>query len=204
MNELVMSVWSSSQVITHGNAVQSQQQLLAQAAERDPFRDRGCATIAQISAQRGGLGGMGGSLRENYTLWEAHGAREISNGATRLRSITRVAIPSTIFTNSTNEYYGRSSSQVDTRRRAASVPALAPQTCSLERLCRQQQRVPGATARAACNTDAGATGRAASRVCQQHPLAPTPRRRARSRRASRRAPGVLLNAPPCGSNAGTV
>ena len=65
----------------------------AQAAERDPFRDASFATFARISAQRGGLGGMGGALRGNYMLWEAHGAREISSGATWLRSIARVAIP---------------------------------------------------------------------------------------------------------------
>ena len=77
-----------------GNAVQSQQQLPAQAAERDPFRDRGYATFAQISAQRGGLGVMGGAPRGNYTLWEAHGAHEISSGATWFRYITRVGTPS--------------------------------------------------------------------------------------------------------------
>ena len=58
------------------------------------------ATLAQISAQRGGLGGMGGPLRENYTLWEARkpmvlAKSRFSNGAARLRSITRVPTPIT-------------------------------------------------------------------------------------------------------------
>ena len=89
-----MSVWSSSQVITHpATQFTVNNSSSAQAAERDPFRDRGYATFAQISAQRGGVGVMGGPLRENYTLWEAHGAREISNGATWLRSIAKVATP---------------------------------------------------------------------------------------------------------------
>ena len=65
-------------------------------AKRDPFRDRSFATFARISAQRGGLGGMGGSLRKNYMLWEAHGTREISNGATWLRSIAGVPGPTSI------------------------------------------------------------------------------------------------------------
>ena len=65
----------------------------AMGAERDPFRDTSFATFARISAQRGGLGGMGGSLRKNYMLWEAHGTREISNGATWLRSIAGVPGP---------------------------------------------------------------------------------------------------------------
>ena len=90
MNELVKLVQVTTHPATQSRVSSSNS---AQAAERDPFLDTSFATFARISAQRGGLGGMGGPLRGNYMLWEAHGAREISNGATWLRSIALVGTP---------------------------------------------------------------------------------------------------------------